>query len=116
MKKSKIQLKIWQSTKKRKQELKANNQRAAWNRIGKRFGLSQELIKEAKRINISPFPILRNESISADSIIFYIQTGNLFEEKSSESLAEYGVALEIARLEKESDSGNNEYFEDIFNF
>lgn len=72
MKKSKFLLKVQQATQKRKWERQANNRRAAWNRIGNRFGLSKEDLDEANNVDLGPHPLLRERSLTKESVKAYI--------------------------------------------
>ena len=79
-------------------EQKANSQRAAWNRIGKKFKLSKEELDGAKQNRLSPYPILRNiDSYNRDSVKYYIANGRSTAQHY-DSLADYLVDREIDRL------------------
>lgn len=79
-------------------ERRANNQRAAWNRIGKAFKIASADLAIAKKNGLSPYRILRHmAAYNRDSVIWYIQ--NLGQEPLEyESFADYAVDREIARL------------------
>lgn len=79
-------------------EQRANNLRAAWNRVGQAFGLRKEELDQAKRLELSPYRILRcKQSYTADSVRFYIQSGGA-RPREYESMADYLVDREIDRL------------------
>ncbi len=79
-------------------EQKANSQRAAWNRVGKKFGLSKEELDGAKKNGLSPYPILRKiDSYNRESVRYYIAFGGAAPKKY-ESVADYLVDREIDRL------------------
>jgi hypothetical protein len=103
MRKSKLQVKIWQATLKRKQERQANNRRAAWNRVGRRFRLSKEELDQAKKTGLNPYRLLRDQSVTTESARAYIQYGGMLSERQYDSLADHAIDLEIARLEKLDD-------------
>jgi len=103
MKQSKFQLKVQQATQKRKWERQANNRRAAWNRIGTRFGLSKADLDQAKKIDLSPHRVLRDQSLTTESVKAYIWQGRMFGQRQYESWADYSIDREIARLERLED-------------
>lgn len=79
-------------------EQKANSQRAAWNRVGKKFRLSKEELDGAKKNGLSPYPILRRiDSYNRESVRYYIAYGGSAPKKY-ESVADYLVDREIDRL------------------
>ena len=89
-------------------ERRANNLRAAWNRVGQAFGLRKEELDQAKRLELSPHRILRHKNeYTADSVRMYIQRGGAMP-REYDSMADYLVdreidrLTEIARLEQES--------------
>lgn len=100
LRKSKLQFKIWQATLKRKQERQANNRRAAWNRVGKKFKLSRGDLDQAKKTDLNPYRLLRDKSVTAESAQAYIQYGRFPGELQYDSWADYAIDLEIARLEQ----------------
>src|ERR1700730_1973812 len=102
MRKSKLQLKIWQATQKRKWERQANNRRAAWNRIGKRFGLSREEILCAKKADLNPYPVVRNRALTRDAVRSYISHGHMPGEREYD-WADYAIDMEIARAQHSGD-------------
>lgn len=79
-------------------ERRANNQRAAWNRIGAKYGLAREDVDYAKKHELSPYPILRkNASHTPDSVRAYIRNCERTPQQY-ESMADYLVDREIDRL------------------
>jgi hypothetical protein len=83
---------------KRAFERRANNLRAAWNRIAESFNLRKEDLDYAKRCQLNPYKILRHrDSYTAESVRAYILNDGL-ELKKYESMAEYLVDREIYRL------------------
>ena len=90
---------------KRKQERQSNSRHAAWNRVGKRFRLSKEDVDHAKKIDLNPYRLLRDESVTAESARAYIHYGRMPGELQYDSWADYAIDMEIARFEQ---------FDDIF--
>lgn len=79
-------------------ERRANSQRAAWNRIGDKYGLGKEDIDYAKKHELSPYPILRKAaSHTRDSVRAYIRSCGR-PPRMYESMADYLVDREIERL------------------
>jgi len=103
MKQSKFQLKVQQATQKREWERQANNRRAAWNRIGNRFGLSKEDLDRAKKVDLSPHSLLRDQSLTTESVKAYIWQGRMPGQRKYESWADFAIDQEIARLERLED-------------
>jgi len=92
MKRSKFQQKVWQATRRRKQEQADNRERAAWNRVGQRFGLSKQDLDAAKNGGLNPYRLLRDQGTTRESAQTYIRCGRLAEVRF-ESWADYGVAV-----------------------
>ena len=79
-------------------ENRANSLRAAWNRVGKAFGLTKEELDRAKRFELYPFRILRKKGeYTAASVRYYIETLGA-KPRVYESMADYLVDREIDRL------------------
>jgi hypothetical protein len=101
MKRTKFQQKVWLATKRRKQEQAVNRRRAAWNRVGDRFGLSKQDLVAAKNSGLSPYRLLRDPAATRESAQTYIDHGRT-EEVRFESWAEFGMYLEMEKLVAEA--------------
>ncbi len=101
--KAKLQAKVREATAKRKEERRANSQRAAWNRVGTKFGLSKQLIHEGKKSGLNPFRILKDKSVTPAQAQAYILFGQYDCPSSEYDWGDYAVDQEIARLEQDED-------------
>lgn len=83
---------------KRTWEQRANNRRAAWNRVGASFNVPKVDLDLAKTFDLNPYPILHHsDAYSNESVKSYIHNGGAAP-KNYEKLADYLVDREIDRL------------------
>lgn len=108
-KKAKLQAKVREATRKREEERRANNQRAAWNRVGTKFGLSKQLIDEGKKSGLNPFRILKDKSATPAQAQAYIQFRQYNCQPGEYDWGDYEVDQEIARLEQDEDDSSFEF-------
>jgi hypothetical protein len=102
--KAKLEAKVREATSKRKEERHANNRRAAWNRVGSRFGLSKQLIDGGKKSGLNPYRIFSDKSVTREQAQAFIQFGRCSAAQSYEyDWGDYAFDQEIARFEQDDD-------------
>lgn len=107
--KAKLQAKVREATWKRKEERRANNQRAAWNRVGAKFGLSKQLIDEGKKSGLNPFRILKDKSATPAQAQAYIQFGRSPGQLRESDWGDYAIDQEITRSEQDEDDSDFDF-------
>lgn len=98
-KKSKFQAKVEQSTRKRREEQRANRRRAAWNRVGAKFGISKRLLDLAKSAGMNPYVLLRDPATTRAQAVDYIEFGTCPGAIDEADWADYAIGREIAEAE-----------------
>ncbi len=94
---------------KRTWERRANNRRAAWNRVGARFNGPKDDLDLAKTCDLNPYPILHHsDAYSNESVKSYIHNGGAAPKKY-ENMADYLVDREIDRLAEIAQLENDRY-------
>lgn len=93
--KTKIRAKVSEATSKRNVERRANNRRAAWNRIGSLFKLPKELLEEGESSGLNPYRILKDKTVTREQARSFVQFGSSPEQSCEYDQGDHAIDREL---------------------